>query len=145
VYSSSRFVVGALRALLAACAGGSSPLAPYGAEALLAPAVMKTASASEITVDPGVFGINTLQTAGIIAEDHGNTEKYTSTSTGPKACHNLVTSTPRTYTTRELRMKVTAGAKTGTCEITFAATDHHTAQVTIIVKPEPTSALFGGS
>jgi Glycine rich protein len=139
--SPTRFVAIALCALLAACAaGGSSSFAPSGVGDQLTPAAMKSASASPINLDPRKLDVDTLQTAEVLVDEQSATEKFT--TTGSKACHGLVTWSPQKATTKVFHVKVTAGAKKGSCVITFSDADHHTANLPVTVKPEPTSATF---
>jgi Glycine rich protein len=140
IFSPSRLVPVALCALLAACASGSSPFAPRGAQSLLAPATVERARTSAINVDPRRLDVNTLQTAEVTVDEDGSTAKFT--TSGSKACRGLVTWSPQKAKTKAFHVKVTAGAKKGSCVITFADAHNNTARLPVVVRPEPTSASF---
>jgi hypothetical protein len=124
---------------LAGCADGSSSSTRDGFGGLPAPAAMQPAALA-INLDPSILRMNTQKFAEVMAEDHDNTLMFT--VTGSKACTGLVTWSPKSRTTQVLKVIVKAGAKTGSCVMTFADSNHHSRNLPVFVKAAPTSATF---
>ena len=137
-FSRAGFVAVAACALLAACSGGPSWLAP-GQKFAASPALQS--DAAKLVVSPSQLSMLTGDSATVTATEKGYTLALTSSSKGSKTCAGIASWTPRSGKGPKLHVKVKANTA-GSCAITFADRDKHTAKVTISVKPAPTATVF---
>ena len=141
-FSRTGFIALAACALLAACSGGSSSWLAPGQQ--FAASTAFKGGAAKLVVSPSHLSMVAGDSASVTAMEKGYTLKLTSSSKGSRSCTRIAAWAPKSGKGPKFHVKVKATAA-GSCAITFADLDKHTASVTIAVKPAPTATVFAYS